>query len=98
MQVPTGASAAPAAAPAVKDTAHHSAAPAVKDTTHHAAAGDKHGCKGMNSCKVKGGCHMSQADVDAAAKKLGMDPAKAGKGHDCKGKNECKGLGGCKGA
>jgi hypothetical protein len=52
----------------------------------------------MNSCKGKGGCHMSQTDLDAAAKKMGMDPAKAGKGHDCKGKNECKGLGGCKGA
>jgi hypothetical protein len=76
------------------------AAPVAKDTSHHApaAAADKHGCKGMNSCKGKGGCHMSQTDLDAAAKKMGMDPAKAGKGHDCKGKNECKGLGGCKGA
>jgi hypothetical protein len=43
-----------------------------------------------------GGCKMGKKDLKAAAKKMGMDPAKAGKAHDCKGKNECKGLGGCK--
>jgi hypothetical protein len=61
-----------------------------------AAMPEKHGCKGENGCKGMGGCKMSKKDLKAAAKKMGMDPAKAGKAHDCKGKNECKGLGGCK--
>jgi hypothetical protein len=61
-----------------------------------AAMPEKHGCKGQNECKGMGGCKMSKKDLKAAAKKMGMDPAKAGKAHDCKGKNECKGLGGCK--
>jgi hypothetical protein len=53
-------------------------------------------CKGHNSCKGQGGCAMSEKDLKAAAKKMGMPANKAGKAHSCKGKNECKGLGGCK--
>ncbi len=70
-------------------------APAAGDSA--AAMPAKHGCKGENECKGMGGCKMSKKDLKAAAKKMGMEPAKAGKAHDCKGKNECKGLGGCKG-
>jgi len=71
-------------------------APAAGDSSA-AAMPAQHGCKGENECKGMGGCKMSKKDLKAAAKKMGMDPAKAGKSHDCKGKNECKGLGGCKG-
>lgn len=69
-------------------------APATPDSAAGMPA--EHSCKGQNECKGMGGCKMSKKDLKAAAKKMGLDPAKAGKAHDCKGKNECKGLGGCK--
>ena len=56
------------------------------------ASSDKHVCKGMNSCKGKGGC---MTDANACA---GKNDCK-GKGgcatakHDCKGKNDCKAQG-----
>jgi hypothetical protein len=53
-------------------------------------------CKGHNDCKGKGGCGMTDKDIEAAAKKMGIAKDKAGKAHGCKGMNECKGLGGCK--
>src|SRR6187399_604323 len=36
-------------------------------------------CKGMNSCKGQGGCSMSEKDLKAAAKKMGIPADKAGK-------------------
>jgi len=83
-------------APAANKQEAGVSAPASGDSS--VAMPAKHGCKGENECKGMGGCKMSKKDLKAAAKKMGMDPAKMGKAHDCKGKNECKGLGGCKGA
>jgi hypothetical protein len=80
--------------------AKHHAADSAKMGKMDAKAGApktaKHGCKGHNECKGQGGCAMTQKDLDAAAKKLGVPVEKAGKPHSCKGMNECKGLGGCK--
>jgi hypothetical protein len=84
-------------------------ASAVVDTTAKAAADtsakagkavsgaktEKQKCKGLNACKGQGGCAMSDKDIAAAAKKMGIPVEKAGKSHGCKGHNECKGLGGC---
>ena len=58
-------------------------------------ATEKHSCKGLNSCKGKGNCATTQAELEARVKKMGISMDKAGKAHSCKGKNECKGLGGC---
>jgi hypothetical protein len=80
------------AAKMVKPVADTSAAVAAAPV----AAPTKHACKAQNECKGLGGCAMSQKDLDAAAKKMGMKVDKAGKAHECKGHNECKGLGGCK--
>ena len=56
---------------------------------------DIHDCKGKNTCKGLGGCHMSQADLEKFAKAAGVPMDKAGAAHECAGHNECKGLGGC---
>lgn len=52
-------------------------------------------CRGLNECKGKGGCAMSEKQLQKRAKELGIPREKAGEPHGCKGKNECKGLGGC---
>jgi hypothetical protein len=54
---------------------------------------EKHDCKGLNSCKAKGGCKV-EGKHDCA----GMNSCKGHGGcatdhHDCKGKNACKGKG-----
>lgn len=69
-----------------------------KGAAKKAEAGEKKAaaCKGHNECKGMGGCAMTDKDLDAAAKKMGIARDKAGKAHGCKGMNECKGLGGCK--
>lgn len=59
------------------------------------AATAKHACAGKNACKGQGGCAMTEKDLKARAKKLGIPLSKAGKAHGCKGQNACKGLGGC---
>ncbi|HVT05310.1 MAG TPA: hypothetical protein VHL58_18250 [Thermoanaerobaculia bacterium] len=58
---------------------------------------DKHVCKGLNSCKGKGGCKTGDKGCAAknSCKGKGGCAAKAAK-HACKGQNACKGLGGCK--
>ena len=61
------------------------------------AASDKHVCKGMNSCKGKGGCKSGDggcAGKNSCKGKGGCSSADAK--HNCKGMNSCKGEGGCK--
>ena len=62
-------------APAKKEAAVSASA---SGDSSAAAAPEGHGCKGMNECKGMGGCKMSKKDLKAAAKKMGMEPAKAG--------------------
>ena len=56
-----------------------------------AAGGEKHVCKGLNSCKGEGG--GENAGKNACKGQGGC--ATTAK-HDCAGKNACKGQGGCK--
>ncbi len=84
-----------------KDSTKPKATPAMEDSSKKGtkadmSKGQKHSCKGMNECKGQGSCAMTQKDLDAAAKKMGVPVEKVGKAHSCKGMNECKGLGGCK--
>jgi hypothetical protein len=55
-------------------------------------AADKHGCKGMNSCKGKGGC-MTEANACAGKNDCKGKGGCATARHDCKGKNDCKAQG-----
>lgn len=57
---------------------------------------DVHDCKGKNSCKGLGGCHVTKEKLAELAKAAGVAADKAGEAHDCSGRNACKGLGGCK--
>jgi len=70
----------------------------MQDSMMHGKSGmvkEKHSCKGQNSCKGMGGCKMSQAECDAAHKKMGKPLVTMAKENSCKGKNDCKGMGGC---
>ena len=65
-------------------------------STKAAAKPDKHVCKGLNSCKGKGGCASKQLQHDCK----GMNACKSQGGcksgeNGCAGKNSCKGKGGC---
>jgi hypothetical protein len=76
------------------------------------AASDKHGCKGQNECKGRGGCKtehnackgQNECKGRGGCSTLGPKPqatdtadgAMDGAKHACKGQNECKGHGGCK--
>ena len=42
------------------------------------ASSDKHGCKGQNSCKGKGGCEITENDIKVWQAKQKEDAAKAG--------------------
>lgn len=57
--------------------------------------GDKHGCKGLNECKGKGGCKAGDAGCKGKNSCKGKGGCATAK-HSCKGKNSCKGEGGCK--
>ncbi|MBK8097540.1 MAG: hypothetical protein IPK26_10550 [Planctomycetes bacterium] len=52
---------------------------------------EKHACKGMNTCKGKGGCGATKAKNECAGKGECATVAH----HGCATKNECKGQGGC---
>ena len=52
--------------------------------------GNKHACKGLNSCKGKGG--GENAGKNSCKGQGGCNSGDAG----CAGKNSCKGKGGCK--
>lgn len=64
-----------------------------------AAADDKpkslleepHVCRGLNTCKGKGGCGGIAKKNECA----GMGGCATAKKHDCGGQNDCKGQGGC---
>ena len=61
------------------------------------AVSDKHVCKGMNSCKGKGGCKTGDAGCSGKNSCKGKGGcASADAKHNCKGMNSCKGQGGCK--
>jgi hypothetical protein len=65
------------------------------DSTPAAAAtdtGDKHACKGLNSCKAKGSCKTDAHSCKGQNDCKGQGGCATAK-HDCKGKNDCKGLG-----
>ena len=49
--------------------------------------GDKHVCRGINTCKGKG--------ADKKNKCAGMGACATAAAHTCGGQNECKGQGGC---
>jgi len=51
--------------------------------------GNKHACKGLNSCKGQGG--GENAGKNSCKGQGGCATAT----HECKGMNECKGQGGC---
>src|SRR5215470_14444367 len=60
------------------------------------ATSDKHVCKGMNSCKGKGGCKTGDAGCAGKNSCKGKGGcASADMEHACKGMNSCKGQGGC---
>ena len=61
-------------------------------TTADAAAADKHGCKGANACKGKGGCKTDKSDCAGKNDCKGKGGCATAK-HDCKAKNDCKGQG-----
>ena len=52
------------------------------------SATEKHDCKGLNSCKGKGGCGTTAHKIECKGKG-GCATDK----HECKGKNDCKGKG-----
>jgi len=57
---------------------------------------EKHACKGLNTCKMQGGCKTEKN----ACKGQNSCQGKGGCAtvqHSCAGKNECKGQGGCQG-
>jgi hypothetical protein len=61
------------------------------------ASSDKHVCKGMNSCKGKGGCKSGDNGCSGKNSCKGKGGcASAEMKHSCKGMNACKGQGGCK--
>jgi len=49
--------------------------------------GDKHVCRGINTCRGKG--------ADKKNSCVGMGQCATAKQHSCGGQNECKGQGGC---
>ena len=59
------------------------------------AGGDKHVCKGHNSCKGQGGCKTGDGGCAGKNSCKGEGGCATAK-HECKGQNECKGQGGCK--
>jgi hypothetical protein len=64
--------------------------------TPKAEGSDKHVCKGMNSCKGKGGCATKENGCAGQNSCKGKGGCATSAKHDCKGKNACKGQGGCK--
>ena len=50
-----------------------------------------HVCRGLNTCKGKGGCGATKGKNACAGQGGCATAAK----HDCKGQNACKGEGGC---
>jgi len=52
--------------------------------------GEKHACKGLNSCKGKGGCGETKGKNECK----GKGECATAK-HECKAHNDCKGQGGC---
>lgn len=65
------------------------------DQTKQQAAVERHACKGMNTCKEKGGCSTGDNKCKAkntCAKKGGCATVEH---HSCAKKNACKGEGGC---
>jgi hypothetical protein len=57
---------------------------------------DKHACRGLNSCKMHGGCKTDQN----ACKYQNSCQGKGGCAtvqHSCAGKNDCRNQGGCQG-
>ncbi len=52
---------------------------------------EPHVCRGLNTCKEKGGCGATKGK-NACAGQGGCATAEK---HDCKGMNACKGQGGC---
>jgi hypothetical protein len=53
---------------------------------------DKHDCKGLNSCKGKGGCKAGDNGCKTKNSCKGKGGCATDK-HDCAGKNACKGKG-----
>ena len=60
-----------------------------------AEPGEKHACKGLNSCKGKGGCKTANNDCAGKNDCKGKGGCATVAHHDCAGKNECKSLGCC---
>ena len=60
------------------------------------AGDEKHVCKGMNSCKGKGGCETSDAGCAGKNSCKGHGGCATTERHECAGKNDCKGQGGCR--
>lgn len=52
---------------------------------------EPHVCRGLNTCKGKGGCGATKGKNDCAGQGTCATVAK----HSCKGENDCKGQGGC---
>lgn len=52
---------------------------------------EPHVCRGLNTCKAKGGCGATKGKNSCAGEGSCATVAH----HDCKGKNDCKGQGGC---
>lgn len=85
------------APPASTPPASHSATPPAHDASAGAAApagtevsllmGEKHVCRGLNTCKGLG--------ADGKNDCAGMGTCATYAKHDCAGHNECKGQGGC---
>lgn len=62
----------------------------------HAMAGEKHACKGMNTCKGNGGCGTAANACAGKNACKGQGGCATVDKHGCKGQNACKGQGGCK--
>lgn len=62
-----------------------------KDDGKNPLLSEPHVCRGLNTCKNKGGCGASKGKNECA----GQGNCATAKAHECSGHNECKGQGGC---
>ncbi len=61
------------------------------DDTGKSLLDEPHVCRGLNTCKAKGGCGATKGKNECA----GQGGCATAMKHDCKGDNTCKGQGGC---
>jgi hypothetical protein len=61
------------------------------DDTPKSLLEEPHVCRGLNTCKGKGGCGATKGKNNCA----GQGGCATAMKHDCKGQNTCKGEGGC---